>query len=47
MASFRADGKLYDGKGVEPDVEAWPEPTDVIGRTDTVLDRAVKKVRGN
>lgn len=45
MASFRPDGKLYDGRGVEPDVEAWPEPTDVIGRTDTVLDAAVKKLQ--
>jgi len=47
MASFRPDGKLYDGRGVEPDLEAWPEPTDVIGRTDTVLDRAVKKLQKN
>ena len=46
MASFRPDGKLYDGRGVEPDVETWPEPTDVMGRTDTMLDAAVKRVRG-
>lgn len=46
MASYRPDGKLYDGRGVEPDVEAWPEPTDVIGRTDSVLDAAVRKVQG-
>jgi hypothetical protein len=45
MASFRPDGKLYDGRGVEPDVEVWPEPTDLIGRTDTVLDRAVKRLK--
>jgi hypothetical protein len=47
MASFRPDGKLYDGRGVEPDVEAWPTPTDVIGRTDTVLDAAVKRAQGS
>jgi hypothetical protein len=47
MASFQPDGKLYDGRGVEPDVEAWPEPTDLIGRTDTVLDAAVTKLKGN
>ena len=45
MASFQPDGKLYDGRGVAPDVEAWPEPTDLIGRTDTVLDAAVKKLQ--
>jgi hypothetical protein len=45
-ASYRPDGKLLDGKGVEPDVEAWPDPTDVVGRTDTVLDAAVKKLQG-
>jgi hypothetical protein len=45
IASFQPDGKLYDGRGVEPDVEAWPEPTDVIGRTDTVLDAAVKRLQ--
>ena len=45
MASFRPDGTLYDGRGVEPDVEAWPEPTDLIGRTDTVLDKAVKRLQ--
>jgi C-terminal processing protease CtpA/Prc len=43
--SFRPDGKLLDGRGIEPDAEAWPEPTDVIGRTDTVLDAAVKKLQ--
>jgi C-terminal processing protease CtpA/Prc len=47
MASFRPDGKLYDGRGVEPDVEAWPEPTDLIGRTDAVLDAAVMKLKKN
>lgn len=47
MVSFRPDGKLYDGRGVDPDVETWPEPTDLIGRTDTVLDAAVKKLRGS
>lgn len=47
MASFQPDGKLYDGRGIEPDVEACPEPSDLIGRTDTVLDGAVQKLRGN
>jgi C-terminal processing protease CtpA/Prc len=47
MASFRPDGKLYDGRGVDPDVEAWPTPADVIGRSDTVLDAAVKRAQGS
>jgi C-terminal processing protease CtpA/Prc len=45
MASFQPDGKLYDGRGVEPDVEVKPRATDFIGKTDTVLDAAVKKLR--
>lgn len=47
MASFQPEGKLHDGHGVEPDVEAWPEPSDLIGRTDTVLDGAVQKLAGS
>ena len=43
-ATFRPDGKLYDGRGVEPDVEKWPEPNDFIGRTDSVLEAARKRV---
>ena len=46
-ASFAPDGMLYDGKGVQPDVEAWPDPTDLIGRTDTVLDGAALKLQKN
>ena len=45
MASFRPDGTLYDGKGVAPDVEAWPEPNDFIGRTDSVLEAALKRLK--
>ena len=45
-ASYRPDGKLYDGRGVEPDVELWPAPDDFIGRTDSVLEAARKKAKG-
>jgi C-terminal processing protease CtpA/Prc len=45
IASYRPDGKLYDGRGVEPDVEVKPVPTDLIGRTDSVLDAALKRLR--
>ncbi len=40
MASFRPDGKLYDGNGIEPDVRVDRTAADLIGRTDTQLDRA-------
>jgi hypothetical protein len=45
MASFRPDGRLYDGRGVDPDVLVEPSPTDLLGRTDTVLDAAVARLR--
>jgi C-terminal processing protease CtpA/Prc len=43
MASFQRDGKLYDGRGVEPDVMLQPAAGDWIGKTDTALDAAVKQ----
>ncbi len=45
MISFRANGKLYDGRGVRPDVEAPITATDLIGTTDTVLDAALNRLR--
>jgi hypothetical protein len=45
MASFQADGKLYDGNGVAPDVLVEPTATDWIGRTDTMLEAALKRLR--
>ncbi len=44
MASFQPDGRLYDGRGIEPDVVAHPVPTDFTGATDTVLDAAVARL---
>jgi hypothetical protein len=44
MASFQPDGKLYDGRGVEPDVEIKPRATDFVGTTDTMLEAAMKTV---
>lgn len=40
MASFRANGKLYDGNGIQPDILLDPVPTDFIGRTDSTLKAA-------
>lgn len=44
MASFRPDGRLYDRNGVEPDVEAKPSATDLVGKTDTVLEAALERL---
>jgi hypothetical protein len=41
MVSFRPDGKLFDGNGIEVDVAVMPLPSDFLGRSDAVLDRAV------
>lgn len=45
MASFRPDGRLYDGRGVEPDVLVPRRATDLIGRGDTQLDAAESILR--
>jgi hypothetical protein len=45
MASFRPDGTLYEGHGVAPDVEVATRATDLIGRTDTALARALELLR--
>jgi hypothetical protein len=44
MASFRPDGSLYDGRGVEPDVVVWPEATDFVGRGDAQLEAALARL---
>ena len=45
MASFRADGRLYDGRGVDPDVRVLPQPHDFTGASDAVLEAALKRLR--
>jgi len=40
MASFRSDGSLYDGQGIEPDIPVSHTPDDAAGRTDSVLEAA-------
>ncbi len=44
MASFRPNGRLYEGNGIQPDIYIEPVPTDFIGRTDTVLDAAIQTI---
>ena len=45
MASFRPDGTLYEGHGVTPDVAVATRATDLIGRTDTALAKALELLR--
>ncbi|MBK6942130.1 MAG: hypothetical protein IPH13_18275 [Planctomycetes bacterium] len=42
MASFRADGRMYDGRGVAPVVEVTVLPTDFIGATDAAVEVAAR-----
>ncbi|MCC6426430.1 MAG: hypothetical protein IT435_06380 [Phycisphaerales bacterium] len=45
MVSFTPAGVLLDGRGVQPDVEAPPQPTDYLrGGSDSVLDRAIQRM---
>lgn len=45
MVSFQPGGALYDGNGVQPDVLVEPTPTDLIGRTDSALNAACRKLQ--
>lgn len=45
MASFRPDGRLYDGRGVEPDVLHGRGMDDILDKSDSMLDAAVKLLR--
>jgi len=45
MASFRPDGVLFEGNGVAPDVAVVTQPTDLIGETDTALQKALDLLR--
>ena len=46
MVSFQADGKLFDGHGVSPDVRIESTPEYYVGGTDNVLADAWKRVSG-
>lgn len=45
MASYRPDGRLYDGAGIEPDVRVDPAPGDFVGKGDAQLDAALRLLR--
>ena len=43
-AKFRPNGKAYDGVGIAPDVEMLATPGDLFGKSDTVLDAALRRL---
>jgi hypothetical protein len=45
MVSFQADGQLFDGNGVRPDVVVEPAPEYYVGGHDNVLEAAVKRIK--
>ncbi len=45
MVSFRPNGKLFDGNGIEVDFTVMPAPGDFLGRSDAVLDRALEWIK--
>jgi len=45
MASYRPDGVLFEGNGVAPDILCEAQPEDLVGVTDTVLQRACELLR--
>lgn len=45
MASFQANGKLFDGNGVRPDVVLEPVPEYHIGGRDNALEEALEWIK--
>lgn len=45
MASFRSNGKLFDGNGIAVDIPVSADATDFIGESDVVLDKAIEWVK--
>jgi hypothetical protein len=46
MASYRANGDLFDGRGVAPDVVLEPQPEDFLkGSEDSVLNAAITRIK--
>jgi hypothetical protein len=42
MASFRPNGLLYEGRGIQPDIVMEPEPGYLIGQSDATLQAAIR-----
>lgn len=41
MASFRPNGMLFDGNGINVDIPIMPAPEDFLGHSDRVLEKAI------
>ncbi|HWB05714.1 MAG TPA: S41 family peptidase [Verrucomicrobiales bacterium] len=44
-AKYRGNGQLYDGVGISPDIVMEATPQDYFGKSDTVLDAAVQRLK--
>jgi C-terminal processing protease CtpA/Prc len=44
-AKYRGNGQLYDGVGIPPDIVMEATPQDHFGKSDTVLDAAVQRLK--
>ena len=46
LASFQArDSRLYDGVGIDPDLQMEPEPGFFVNHSDRILERAIELIR--
>jgi hypothetical protein len=45
MASFQADGKLFDTRGVLPDIQMEPTPEYYIAGRDNFLEAAIRQIK--
>ena len=48
LASFQArDSRLYDGVGIDPDLQMEPEPEFFVNQSDRILERAIELIRAS
>jgi len=45
MASFKPDGRLFDGNGIQPDIRVDPLPEYYIAGRDNLLEAAVERIK--
>jgi hypothetical protein len=45
MVSYRPDGRLFDGRGIRPDILARPTLRDLLGERDSVIEAGLRKMR--
>ena len=48
LASFQArNSRLYDGVGIDPDLQMDPEPGFFINQSDRILEQAIELIRAS